>query len=902
MNAVFRTLLSIVVAVQVLNVDVTASESITAAEVSSRARTLQVGPTRTYKKPSEAAAASIDGDIIEIDAGVYLGDVCTWSRSNLVLRGVGSGRAHLNANGANAQGKGTWVISGSNTTVENIEFSGSTVPDKNGAGIRQEGATLTVRNCYFHDNENGILANAGAASDILVEYSEFDNNGQGDGYSHNMYIGNVRTFTLQHCYSHRSKIGHLVKSRAQTNYILYNRITCEATGTASYEINLPNGGRSYIIGNLIEQGNNADNPTLLSYAEEGATNTIQEIYVVNNTFVNNRTNGGTFVRVAGTPTQSKLINNIFCGPGTLLSGTATQTTNLVSNTPGLVNAASYDYHLAAGSAAINAGTSPGTGGGFDLTPIYQYVHPLGREARPVNAATDIGAYEFGSAPPPTAPSAPSGLAAVASSSTQINLTWTDTANNETGFKLERKTGAGGTFAQIATPAANATSYSDTGRTPNTQYYYRIRATNAVGDSSFSNEANATTPNTAPTAPSAPSGLLAVPNSSTQINLTWTDAANNETGFKLERKTGVGGTYAQIATPAANATSYSDTGRTSNTQYYYRIRATNAVGDSPFSNEANATTPTSAPTVPAAPSGLIAVGASVSRISLTWVDAATTESSYEIQRGSDGVTFIPVASAPANTTAFNDDGLSAATLCYYRVRAINGAGASAFSNVASAVTMSDSNGGGGGGVTPPGQGANEDFDADGIVNSDDLDDDNDGTPDTDELAAGTNPYDAASGAAPTPMTVSAFSSSVKFSTVDKDTLSISGVLPGLPANIELTDKTISLNVGGATVVFVLNGKGQARTENGTIALRLKPSKRNKTTRKLDFLGGDVAFKAKLFKSTWSDDWSDEGVNPTVDAKDQAIELKALLELNGITYAVTISANYSAKAGKAGKMKK
>lgn len=901
MNALFRTLLSLVIAIQFFSVDTTASESVTTYEVSSRARTLQVGPTRTYKKPSEAAAASIDGDVIEIDAGVYLGDVCTWTRSNLILRGVGSGRAHLNANGANAQGKGTWVITGSNTTVENIEFSGSTVPDKNGAGIRQEGATLTVRNCYFHDNENGILANAGAASDILVEYSEFDNNGQGDGYSHNMYIGNVRTFTLQHCYSHRSKIGHLVKSRAQTNYILYNRITCEATGTASYEINLPNGGRSYIIGNLIEQGNNADNPTLLSYAEEGASNTVQEIYVVNNTFVNNRTNGGTFVRVAGTPAQSRLINNIFCGPGTLLSGTATQTTNLVSNTPGLVNAAGYDYHLTTGSAAINAGSNPGTGGGFSLTPVYQYVHPLGREARPVNAATDIGAYEFGTAPPPTAPSAPSGLSAVASSSTQINLTWTDNANNETGFKLERKTGAGGSYVQIATPAANATSYSDTGRTANTQYYYRIRATNAVGDSSFSNEANATTPNTAPTAPSAPSGLLAVPNSSTQINLTWTDAANNETGFKLERKTGAGGAYAQIATPAANVTSYSDIGRNPSTQYYYRVRATNAVGDSSFSNEANATTPNSTQTVPAAPSGLIAVGASATRISLTWVDAASTETSFEIQRGTDGASFTALASTLPNVTTYNNDGLPAATLYHYRVRAINGAGASAFSNVASAVTMSDGNGGGGG-VTPPGQGANEDFDADGVVNADDLDDDNDGTSDVDELAAGTNPFDASSGAAPTPMTVSTFSSSVKFSTENKDTFSISGVLPNLPANIDLTGKTLSLNVGGATVHFVLNEKGQTRSENGTFALRLKPSKRNKTTRKVEFLGGDVSFKAKLFKSTWSDDWSDEGVNPAADAKDQSVELKAMLELNGVTYAATISAIYSAKAGKMGKMKK
>ena len=97
------------------------------------------------------------GDTIEIDADVYEGDVAIWYQDNLTIRGVGGGRAHLKANGNNAEGKGIWVIKGNNTVVENIEFSESTVPDENGAGIRQEGAGLTVRNCSFHDNENGIL-------------------------------------------------------------------------------------------------------------------------------------------------------------------------------------------------------------------------------------------------------------------------------------------------------------------------------------------------------------------------------------------------------------------------------------------------------------------------------------------------------------------------------------------------------------------------------------------------------------------------------------------------------------------------------------------------------------------------------------------------------------------------
>lgn len=92
----------------------------------------------------------------------------------------------------------------------------------------------------------------------------------------------------------------------------------------------------------------------------------------------------------------------------------------------------------------------------------------------------------------TVPSAPSGLSATAASSSQINLSWTDNSNNETGFKIERKTGAGGTYAEITTTAAGVTTYNNTGLSASTAYYYRVRATNATGNSSYSNEANATT--------------------------------------------------------------------------------------------------------------------------------------------------------------------------------------------------------------------------------------------------------------------------------------------------------------------------------------------------------------------------------------------------------------------------
>ncbi|MEI9952777.1 MAG: hypothetical protein WDO74_28290 [Pseudomonadota bacterium] len=114
-----------------------------------------------------------------------------------------------------------------------------------------------------------------------------------------MYIGNVARFTLRYSYSHDSKVGHLVKSRAAENFITYNRLSSE-NGSTSYELDLPNLGLSFVIGNLIEQGENGENPSLLSYGLEGTTpgNPKHALYVLNNTFVNDRPSGGTFVNVA----------------------------------------------------------------------------------------------------------------------------------------------------------------------------------------------------------------------------------------------------------------------------------------------------------------------------------------------------------------------------------------------------------------------------------------------------------------------------------------------------------------------------------------------------------------------------------------------------------------------------
>ena len=378
--------------------------------VDAQAATLQVGPGKPFATPCAAIAAAAAGDTIQIDsAGNYAGDVCQWNTNGLTLIGVGSGRAVLNASGKSSQGKAIWVISGNDNTVENIEFTGASVVDLNGAGIRAEGSNLTIRNCYFHDNQEGILTDGGPST-ILIEFSEFSHNGAGDGFSHNLYIGNVSRFIFRYNYSHGAVIGHLLKSRAAQNEIYYNRLSDEATGTASYDIDLPNGGRSFIVGNLIEKGPNAQNSALVSYQEEGANsgNPTHELFVVNNTMVNDF-GRGTFVVVDSSVAVPAVIkNNIFQGSGSVTTQANAVVANNFSGNAKLANPASFDYHLLAGSLAIDAGADPGSGAGVSLAPLSQYVHPACAEGRATTGtAIDIGAYEFNGGngtPPPSAPS------------------------------------------------------------------------------------------------------------------------------------------------------------------------------------------------------------------------------------------------------------------------------------------------------------------------------------------------------------------------------------------------------------------------------------------------------------------------------------------------------------------
>ncbi|MFZ5926704.1 MAG: right-handed parallel beta-helix repeat-containing protein [Acidobacteriota bacterium] len=361
------------------------------------AETRRVGPGQRYRTPCEAIRAAAAGDVIEIDAaGSYTGDVCAFYPKQLTLRGV-NGRPRIDAGGRTAQGKAIWVIGGGEVTVENIEFTGAQCADRNGAGIRFEGRRLTVRDCVFRNNENGVLSGNDPSSALLIEYSEFDSNGYGDGYSHNVYVGRIAEFTMRFCWSHSAKEGHLVKSRAAVTNLLYNYLDT-GRGTASYEADFPEPGTVLLLGNVIVQRPSSHNSIVVSVGQEAAPQPDAVLRLIHNTIINLGPPQATLVFGGrGAPGAAVFRNNVFFGDARI--------TNAAFR-PGAGN-----FHLPLSGVTDLAGldfrprgrTQTAVPLAQNETPAAQYLHPACGARRPM--ATTPGALESG-APPEPSPEAP----------------------------------------------------------------------------------------------------------------------------------------------------------------------------------------------------------------------------------------------------------------------------------------------------------------------------------------------------------------------------------------------------------------------------------------------------------------------------------------------------------------
>ena len=350
---------------------------------------LHVSPGSALATPAAAAAVARDGARVEIEAATYRGGVAVWAQKRLHIVGVG-GRPVITANGRSVEKRDIWLFTGDDVAIENVELSGArAVSEKHGAAIRHVGSGLTLRHVFLHDNENGLMTgNNRPDSEILIDHSEFAHNGDNEGYAHNLYVGYAKALVFRGSYSHASKGGHLLKSRAAATTIEASRLSDE-DGSGSYVIDTPNGGVVRIVGSLLERGAGAVNHTLLSYGSDGLRYPENSLLVVNDGVYNHDPRAiAVHNHVA---VGARVVNVVFAGaPIVQLSGEGSVTTTLTWPDNGLADPRALDFSPNADSDVVDAGTETEAEA---AVPLLEYVHPVAYRHRLRVAQIDIGAYE-----------------------------------------------------------------------------------------------------------------------------------------------------------------------------------------------------------------------------------------------------------------------------------------------------------------------------------------------------------------------------------------------------------------------------------------------------------------------------------------------------------------------------
>jgi hypothetical protein len=272
-------------------------------------RVLSVGPGKTFAMPSDAAAVALPGDRIEIAPGDYT-DCAVWTSSSLAIVAMGD----VTIRDKTCENKAIFVIKGHDITVRGIVFTGAKARAHNGAGIRAEGANLTVENSKFIDNEEGILASPVKDSTILIRGSYFKGNGNCiQQCAHGVYAGRIARLVIEDSEFVGQHIGHHVKSRALDTELTDNVIHDGPDGNSSYLVDIPNGGILTMRGNRLEKGPQTDNPSAaIAIGAEGVTNPTPQIVIEDNSFANLMDRDTFFVRNFST-TPVMLSGNRFTG-------------------------------------------------------------------------------------------------------------------------------------------------------------------------------------------------------------------------------------------------------------------------------------------------------------------------------------------------------------------------------------------------------------------------------------------------------------------------------------------------------------------------------------------------------------------------------------------------------------
>lgn len=282
------------------------------------ARTLEVGETREFKMPSEAIRAAKDGDRVVIDPGEYF-DCAVVSANNLTIEGAKPDASAVMTD-KTCQGKALLVTTGKGITLRNLTLQRARVPDNNGAGIRVEGANLTIERVKFINNQNGILAANNPESTITIRDSEFLRNGFCSPCAHGIYVNQLKLLRIERSRFADTRRAHHIKSRALRTEIIGVETRDGDSGTASYHIEIPNGGSVVVRDSTMQKGPQAENRSaMIMIGAEGVSQPTREITIENNTAINTG-DYETFMVVNLTATEAMLKGNRLTGPVKPLRG------------------------------------------------------------------------------------------------------------------------------------------------------------------------------------------------------------------------------------------------------------------------------------------------------------------------------------------------------------------------------------------------------------------------------------------------------------------------------------------------------------------------------------------------------------------------------------------------------
>jgi len=362
-----------------------------------RSATWLVGPNGLPHSFAQAIANAKDGDQIDVLPGTYKGDVAVITQRRLSIRGVDR-RPIFEADGKSAEGKAIWVVRNGDIEIENIEFRGARVADNNGAGIRFEKGRLLIRKCRFIDNQNGLLTANFDDAELHIEDSEFAQAPHAKGtLPHLLYVGRIGQFSVTGSRFHQGFEGHLIKSRARVSRIAYNLIVDGRGGGASYEIDLPVGGDAVIIGNIIGQSADTQNPVVVAYGAEGKAWEKNHLLLSHNTLISEH-RFAWFLRAwpekLTTDTQVLAVNNLTVGPGVFTLGAAGF---FDGNYPALMrmldDPQALAYELTRDSVLRGRADHPRASGGDAAVPNAEFTLPIGTQPLAPPARWSPGALQ-----------------------------------------------------------------------------------------------------------------------------------------------------------------------------------------------------------------------------------------------------------------------------------------------------------------------------------------------------------------------------------------------------------------------------------------------------------------------------------------------------------------------------